>query len=330
MVEDKFSKGEIIIYKTAEGPQLDVKLKQETIWLNLLQITTLFNRDKSVISRHIKNIFQSGELKKHSVVAKFATTASDGKTYLVDYYNLDMIISVGYRVNSIRGTQFRIWATKTLKQHLIKGYTINKKRLLKKSQELKQLQKTIAFLQEKSRHKLLIGQAQEILNLLTDYSKSLTLLEQYDKQRLSLIKGKSAKFVLEFKQAQSIINQLKNLLRGKREASELFGQENSAKFESIIKNLYQTFGGKELYSTVEEKAANLLYLIIKDHPFNDGNKRIGSFLFIYFLDKNQYLYKINSERKINDNALVSLALLIAVSQPKEKEIMINIITNLLE
>jgi len=217
-----------------------------------------------------------------------------------------------------------------LKQHLIKGYTINKKRLLKKSEELKQLQKTITFLQEKSQHKLLTGQGKGILDLLADYSKSLTLLEQYDKQRFPLIKGKGAKFILEYQQAQIVISQLKSQLQGKKEASELFGQENSAKFESIIKNLFQTFDGKELYRTIEEKAAHLLYLTIKDHPFNDGNKRIGSFLFIYFLDKNQYLDKVTGERKINDNALVSLALLIAVSEPKEKEIMIKIIINLLK
>jgi len=330
MESKDFKKGEIVIYKTSQGPQLDVKLEKETVWLNLLQIVMLFNRDKSVISRHIKNIFQSRELKKPPVVANFATTAADGKTYLVDYYNLDVIISVGYRVNSSRATQFRIWATKTLKQHLIKGYTINKKRLLKKSEELKQLQKTITFLQEKSQHKLLTGQGKEILDLLADYSKSLTLLEQYDKQRFPLIKGKGAKFILEYQQAQIVISQLKSQLQGKKEASELFGQENSARFESIIKNLFQTFDGKELYRTIEEKAAHLLYLTIKDHPFNDGNKRIGSFLFIYFLDRNQYLDKVTGERKINDNALVSLALLIAVSEPKEKEIMIKIIINLLK
>ena len=327
MENKDYKNGEIVIYKTPQGPQLDVKLKRQSVWLTQTQIAYLFNIERSVITKHANNIFKDKELTEKRNVQKMHIPHSDKP---VKFYSLDLILSVGYRVNSQRATQFRIWATKTLKQHLIKGYTINKKRLLKKSEELKQLQKTITFLQEKSQHRLLTGQAKGILDLLTDYSKSLTLLEQYDKQRFPLIKGKGAKFILEYQQAQTVISQLKSQLQGKKEASELFGQENSAKFESIIKNLFQTFDGKELYRTIEEKAAHLLYLTIKDHPFNDGNKRIGSFLFIYFLDKNQYLDKVTGERKINDNALVSLALLIAVSEPKEKEIMIKIIINLLK
>ena len=327
MENKDYKNGEIVIYKTPQGPQLDVKLKRQSVWLTQTQIAYLFNIERSVITKHANNIFKDKELTEKRNVQKMHIPHSDKP---VKFYSLDLILSVGYRVNSQRATQFRIWATKTLKQHLIKGYTINKKRLLKKSEELKQLQKTITFLQEKSQHKLLTGQGKGILDLLADYSKSLTLLEQYDKQRFPLIKGKGAKFILEYQQAQTVISQLKSQLQGKKEASELFGQENSAKFESIIKNLFQTFDGKELYRTIEEKAAHLLYLTIKDHPFNDGNKRIGSFLFIYFLDKNQYLDKVTGERKINDNALVSLALLIAVSEPKEKEIMIKIIINLLK
>jgi len=327
MENKDYKNGEIVIYKTPQGPQLDVKLKRQSVWLTQTQIAYLFNIERSVITKHANNIFKDKELTEKRNVQKMHIPHSDKP---VKFYSLDLILSVGYRVNSQQATQFRIWATKTLKQHLIKGYTINKKRLLKKSEELKQLQKTITFLQEKSQHKLLTGQGKGILDLLADYSKSLTLLEQYDKQRFPLIKGKGAKFILEYQQAQIVISQLKSQLQGKKEASELFGQENSAKFESIIKNLFQTFDGKELYRTIEEKAAHLLYLTIKDHPFNDGNKRIGSFLFIYFLDKNQYLDKVTGERKINDNALVSLALLIAVSEPKEKEIMIKIIINLLK
>jgi len=327
MENKDYKNGEIVIYKTPQGPQLDVKLKRQSVWLTQTQIAYLFNIERSVITKHANNIFKDKELTEKRNVQKMHIPHSDKP---VKFYSLDLILSVGYRVNSQQATQFRIWATKTLKQHLIKGYTINKKRLLKKSEELKQLQKTITFLQEKSQHRLLTGQAKGILDLLADYSKSLTLLEQYDKQRFPLIKGKGAKFILEYQQAQIVISQLKSQLQGKKEASELFGQENSAKFESIIKNLFQTFDGKELYRTIEEKAAHLLYLTIKDHPFNDGNKRIGSFLFIYFLDKNQYLDKVTGERKINDNALVSLALLIAVSEPKEKEIMIKIIINLLK
>ena len=327
MENKDYKNGEIVIYKTPQGPQLDVKLKRQSVWLTQTQIAYLFNIERSVITKHANNIFKDKELTEKRNVQKMHIPHSDKP---VKFYSLDLILSVGYRVNSQRATQFRIWATKTLKQHLIKGYTVNQKRLLQKNNELQQLQKTITFLQEKSQHRLLTGQAKGILDLLADYSKSLTLLEQYDKQRFPLIKGKGAKFILEYQQAQTVISQLKSQLQGKKEASELFGQENSAKFESIIKNLFQTFDGKELYRTIEEKAAHLLYLTIKDHPFNDGNKRIGSFLFIYFLDKNQYLDKVTGERKINDNALVSLALLIAVSEPKEKEIMIKIIINLLK
>ena len=327
MENKDYKNGEIVIYKTPQGPQLDVKLKRQSVWLTQTQIAYLFNIERSVITKHANNIFKDKELTEKRNVQKMHIPHSDKP---VKFYSLDLILSVGYRVNSQRATQFRIWATKTLKQHLIKGYTVNQKRLLQKNNELQQLQKTIIFLQEKSQHRLLTGQAKGILDLLADYSKSLTLLEQYDKQRFPLIKGKGAKFILEYQQAQIVISQLKSQLQGKKEASELFGQENSAKFESIIKNLFQTFDGKELYRTIEEKAAHLLYLTIKDHPFNDGNKRIGSFLFIYFLDKNQYLDKVTGERKINDNALVSLALLIAVSEPKEKEIMIKIIINLLK
>jgi len=327
MENKDYKNGEIVIYKTPQGPQLDVKLKRQSVWLTQTQIAYLFNIERSVITKHANNIFKDKELTEKRNVQKMHIPHSDKP---VKFYSLDLILSVGYRVNSQRATQFRIWATKTLKQHLIKGYTVNQKRLLQKNNELQQLQKTITFLQEKSQHRLLTGQAKGILDLLADYSKSLTLLEQYDKQRFPLIKGKGAKFILEYQQAQIVISQLKSQLQGKKEASELFGQENSAKFESIIKNLFQTFDGKELYRTIEEKAAHLLYLTIKDHPFNDGNKRIGSFLFIYFLDKNQYLDKVTGERKINDNALVSLALLIAVSEPKEKEIMIKIIINLLK
>lgn len=322
-------KDEVIIYKTKKGPRLKVKLETETVWLNLGQMALLFNRDKSVISRHIKNIFLEKELIKKSVVAKFATTASDGKTYNVDYYNLDIIISVGYRVKSQKGVSFRIWATKTLKEHLIKGYTLNRKRLLQQTQRFKELQKTIAFLETKSKISLLKSQGQELLSLLSEYSKTLSILEQYDKNRLILPKVKKPTHVINYQECQDIIKRIKAELIKKKEAGSLFGQEGNFKFKTIIENIYQTFGDKPLYKSIEEKASHLLYLTIKDHPFSDGNKRLGSFLFIYFLDKNNYLRKPTGERKINDNALTALALLVAESLPKEKEIMIKIITRLL-
>lgn len=327
MENKDFKNGEIVIYKTPQGPQLDVKLKRQSVWLTQAQIAYLFDIERSVITKHTNNIFKDGELTEKRNVQKMHIPHSDKP---VKFYSLDLILSVGYRVNSQRATQFRIWATKTLKQHLIKGYTVNKKRLLQKNNKLQQLQKTITFLQKKSQHKLLVGQEKGLLSLLADYSKSLTLLEQYDRRRLTLIKGKKAKFILTYSQAKGIVDNLKNRLQRKKEAGELFGQDNQDRAQGIVKNLYQTFNNRELYSTIEEKAAHLLYLIIKDHPFSDGNKRIASFLFVYFLDKNNYLYKTSGEKKINDNALVSLALLIAVSEPQEKAVMIKIITNLLK
>jgi len=322
-------KGEIIIYSTKKGPKLEVQLKGETVWLDSHRLAKLFDVDRTGVVRHIANIYKNSELKRNSTCAKIAQVAEDGKVRKMDLYNLDMILSVGYRVNSKRATQFRIWATKTLKNHLVRGYTINEKRLAGQMGKLKELQEAISFLREKSSHKLLADQSQELLNLLDGYAKSFTLLEQYDKNKMKVPKGKRGKFRLEYDKAGELILDLKKELAAKREASDLFGREVSHKFESIAKNLYQTFGGKELYATIEQKAAHILYLTIKDHPFADGNKRIASFMFVYFLDKNNYLLKKSGERKINDNALVALALLIAVSQPKEKEMMIKLITNLL-
>ncbi|MCG2695578.1 virulence RhuM family protein [Candidatus Parcubacteria bacterium] len=327
----KFSKGEIIIYKPSKNEvELKVRFEDETVWLSLNQIAELFGRDKSVISRHLRNIFEEGELFKDSVVAKIATTAADGKTYQVEFYSLDAIISVGYRVNSQRATQFRIWATKILKNYLLQGYAVNEKRLLEANNKFNQLQETISFLQKKAKAKILQGQEKEILNLLADYSKTLSLLEKYDKSKLKAEAGKKAKFVLEYENCLNVILELKKNLISKKEAGDIFGNEVSYKFESIAKNLYQTFGGKELYKSIEAKAAHLLYLTIKDHPFTDGNKRVGSFLFVYFLDRNNYLYRRSGEKKINDNALTALALLIAESNPKEKEQMIALTSQLIK
>ena len=330
MKKDGFQKGEIIIYKTLKNEvALDVRLEEETVWLALDQMALLFGRDKSVISRHIKNIFQERELNKKAVVAKNATTASDGKVYRVDYYSLDVIISVGYRVKSDNGVKFRIWATKTLKEHLLKGYTINEKRLLEAKEKFQELQNVIVFLQEKSKKELLSGQEGEILNLLSSYAKTLTILEQYDKGELKESKGWKTKFILTYEHCLQIINELRKELVVKKEAGDLFGSERDGSFEGIIRGLYQSFGGKELYPSIEDKASHLLYFIIKDHPFSDGNKRSAAFLFVYFLDKTNFLFKKSGERKINDNALVALALLVAESEPKEKETMIKIIKNLL-
>ena len=333
MKKENFKKGEIIIYKTSKNEvSLDVRLEEETVWLNLNQLSILFDTDKSGISRHIKNIYKDEELDKKATVAIFATVQKEGGRIIkrdVEFYNLDTILSIGYRVNSKQATQFRIWATKTLKDHLLKGYTINEKRLLEAREKFQELQTTISFLQEKSKKELLSGQAGEILNLLSDYAKTLTILEQYDKGQLKESKGGKTKFVLKYDDCLKIIAELKKELIVKKEAGDLFGQERGGSFEGIIKGLYQSFGGKELYPSIEDKASHLLYFIIKDHPFSDGNKRSAAFLFVYFLDKTNFLFKKSGERKINDNALVALALLVAESDPKEKDVMVKIVKNLL-
>jgi len=329
MKQDKLKKGEIVIYKSPTGPEIQVKLEKDTVWLDAHLIARLFDVNRPAIVKHINNIYKTGELDKKSTCSILEQVAADGKIRKMNLYNLDMIISVGYRVNSQRATQFRIWATKILKEHLVKGYTINEKRLLQAKNQLQELRGAISFLQEKSKHELLAGQEQEILNLLANYSKTLTLLEQYDNEKLSLIKKTKSKFVLEYEEAINVINKIKKDLISKKEASDLFGQKNSDKFKGILSSIYQTFNRKELYPSLEEKSAHLLYFIVKDHPFVDGNKRIASFLFVYYLDKNNFLYRKNAEKKINDNTLTALTLLIAVSDPKEKDKLIKIITNLL-
>ena len=248
---------------------------------------------------------------------------------LVAFYSLDIILAVGYRANSKNAIKFRQWATNILKKYLLKGYAVNQKRLIENQKKFLELQETINFLSEKAKKKNLIGQEIEILDLLKNYSKSLTLLEEYDKNRLKISKGRKGKRKLDFDDCLKIIEKLKQKLVNKKEASDIFGNMRDGSFKGIIKGIYQTFGKQDLYPDMNAKSAHILYLIIKDHPFTDGNKRIGSFLFVYFLDLNNYLCRKNGEKKINDNALVALALLVAESQPKEKDVMIKLIINLL-
>ena len=321
----------IVIYEDANGEtKLDDSLENDTLWLSQKQLEVLFDRDKSVISRHIKNIFKDEELDKNSVVAKNATTATDGKIYQVEYYNLDMIISLGYRVNSKRATSFRVWATKILKDYIINGYSINNKRLQQKG--LKELNETISLLKNTiSNAQIELNEAKGLLDVILNYSRTWTLLQGYDEDSLKIdFVSKEAKFILDSDEAKNYIAQLKDELIKKGEATELFGREKAGEFEGILRNIYQTFGGVDLLESVEEKAANLLYYIIKGHPFNDGNKRIGAFMFILFLSKNNMLYKSNGELKINDNALVALSLMTAKSDPKQKDTIINLIVNILQ
>jgi len=325
--------GEIILYQTADGQTtLDVKFEKETVWLSLNQMADLFQRDNSVISRHLSNIFKTSELEKQSTVAKFATVQKEGVrnvTRQVDYFNLDAIISVGYRVNSIRGTQFRIWATHTLKNHLIRGYTLNERRLSELG--LAEAEQTIRLLARTlDRHDLITAEGRDILVVITDYAKSWRIFEQYDGNRLPAIeKHHHVRHILGERSAGEAITTLKRQLIEKGETTPLFGQDSENRLSGIIGAVQQSFDGKLLYPSVEEQAAHLLYFIIKDHPFVDGNKRIGAFLFILFLQENECDEKKDGSPKINDNALVALSLLVAESEPSQKELMIRLIMNLL-
>lgn len=321
---------DVVIYRPKQGKaDFRVRIEEDTVWLSQKDLADLFETERSVITKHLRNIFFSAELKEDSVCAKIAHTAEDGKRYQVKFYNLDAIISVGYRVNSKQATQFRVWATSVLKKYLIDGYAVNERRLRQSQENFQSLQSTIQFLHSKLSAKTLKGQEKEIFSLLSDYSKTLSVLERYDKNALGEPKGKTARFVLKHTEATNVLTKVRENLVAKKEASELFASERGEVFAGVIGNLYQTFDRKELYRSVEEKAAHLLYFTIKDHPFSDGNKRSAAFLFVYFLDRNRHLYKKSGERKINDNALAALALLVAESDPKEKDIMIRLITNLI-
>ena len=318
---------EIRIYKVKGKTEISVSIDKDTVWLSLKQITELFDRDKSVISRHISNIFREGELERDSVVAENATTASDGKTYLIAFYNLDVIISVGYRVKSLRGTQFRIWANKILKEYLIKGYALNQQVLEKKNEQLSELQETLRLIRTSVFSKPLSGEESiGLLQIISDYSLALEILDQYDYQSLKIVETRSKeKFRLTYEEAIEQISAVKNAYGN----SELFGREKDKSFRSSIGAIYQTFDGKDLYPSIEEKAANLLYFITKNHSFTDGNKRIAALLFLYFMDRNGILYDEAGRKRIADNALVALTLMIAVSKPDEKDSMTRVIVNLI-
>ncbi len=318
----------IRIYQAEDGKtEIYVQLDNETVWLSLKQMVDLFERDKSVISRHVNNIFKERELERESVVAKNATTALDGKTYQVDYFNLDVVISVGYRIKSQRGTQFRIWANSILKDYLIKGYALNEKRLSQQNEQLKELQESVKILGNVLNYKALTSKESiGLLKIISDYAYALDILDQYDYQRLE-IKDTSGKEIFQLTYDEAI----RQIFIAKKAHgnSDLFGREKDESFKSSIATVYQTFGGNDLYPSIEEKAANLLYFITKNHSFSDGNKRIAAFLFLYFLERNGILFNSNGKKRIADNTLVALTLMIAVSKPDEKDTMTKVIVNLI-
>ena len=316
-------KNEIIIFEN-QNVKLEVNMKDETVWLSLEQMTKLFDRDRTVITRHINNILKDQELNKEEVFAKFAHTTEHGsierkkQTRELDYYNLDMIISVGYRVNSKQGIAFRKWATKILKDYMLKGYAVNQRRL-------EYLEKTIKLIDIANRidEKLENNDAKEILKVIGEYSKALDLLDDYDHKTLKKIKGNIDERKIEYSECVNIINTLRF-----KEESQLFAIERDKGLESIIGNIYQSFAGQDVYKSIEEKSANFLYLIVKNHVFTDGNKRIAATLFIYFLNFYGILYK-DEKQVIDNNTLTALTLLIAESNPKEKEVIIDLVMNFL-
>jgi len=323
--KNKLFKGEIAIYSSKDSKVLlEVKLEQDMVWLTQVQIAKLFQTDRSVITKHISNIFKSKELEEKSNVQKMHIALSDKP---VKFYNLDVIISVGYRVNSKRATKFRIWATDILKKHLVNGYTLNTKLLEAHKRKFENLQKTIKLIQSlKVKKELDYKEAIGLLDVISDYSYALGLLDDFDNQKLKITGVASEeKFKITYNEAVNALNQLKK----KFGATGLFGVEKDDSFKSSIAAVYQTFGEKELYSGVEQKAANLLYFIVKNHSFVDGNKRIAASIFLWFLDKNNILYREDGTKRIADNALVALTLMIAESNPKEKDLITILVVNLI-
>lgn len=328
-------KGEIILYQAPDGAtKIDVKLKDETVWLTQAQMAELFDKDVRTVNEHIQNVYKEGELDEDPTIRKFRIVQTEGKRNVereTNFYNLDVIISVGYRVKSKRGAQFRIWANSVLKDYLVKGYSLNEKRLAESKLQLEEIKKAIDFIKDSAENPVLEGQEKELLNLISDYANSLILLEQFDEDKITPKPGvKKEAYELTYEKAREVIDGLKSNPEIVNGSKALFGNEFSDKLKGIMGAIYQTFGGEDLYPTIEDKAAHILYLIIKDHPFSDGNKRIGSFLFVYYLDKNHLLIRTDGERRIGETALVSLALLVAVSNPRDKEIMIKLTKRLIQ
>lgn len=316
---------QVKIFESNDGQaNLEVALKNDNVWLSQQQMVQLFDRERSVISKHINNVFKEGELERKAVCAKFAHTAADGKVYNIQCFSLDVVISVGYRVKSKRGVQFRQWATHILKQHIVEGHTLNKRRLLERGIEFQQavnlLSRTLANQQ------LVSSEGEEVLRVVADYARSWSLLQAYDEQSLEQNAAKQLNMrALDLPDVLSAIAQLKQTLMQKGEATELFGQLRGDGIASAIATIEQGFGDEVFYPNIANRAAHLFYFVIKNHPLADGNKRTGSFLFLWYLRINQHLLAKPVESLINDNTLVALALLLAESKPEQKELIIRLV-----
>lgn len=303
---------ELVIFESEDkAVSLSVPFEEDTVWLNRMQMATLFDRDVKTIGKHVQNAIEE-ELSDFSVVANFATTAADGKTYDVAYYSLDVIISVGYRVKSKRGIEFRKWANSVLKQYILKGYAANNRRL----EELRQTLQII----RRAENQL---DSSQILSVIEQYTGALDLLDDYDHSRVKKPGGTQDTYRITYQEARQVIDSMKF-----GDTSDLFGNEKDESFKGSIGAIYQTFGGKDVYPTAQEKAANLLYFVTKNHSFNDGNKRIAATMFLHFLNKNGLLFK-NGIKQIEDNTLVALTIMIAESKPDEKELMVNLVMQFL-
>lgn len=304
---------QIIIFETQDKSiSLPVMIADESAWINRNQMAELFGRDVKTIGKHINNALREELSDENAVVAKFATTAADGKTYMTEHYNLDVIVSVGYRVKSKRGVEFRRWANSVLKEYIIKGYAVNHNRMNQLNEVIRVMKRVENSLDTR-----------QVLTVVERYSQALDLLDAYDHQNMKRPKGNEATYVLTYEECRKVIDDMKF-----GDASSLFGNEKDDSFKGSIGAIYQSFGGKDLYPTLEEKAANLLYFVTKNHSFSDGNKRIAATMFLYFLDKNQALF-IDGEKTIDDHTLVALTIMIAESNPEEKEMMISVIMNCL-
>ena len=318
--------GEIILYTTSDGTTaLDVRLEQETIWLTQKQIAELFGTKRPAITKHIKNIFSSGELDENSTCSILEHMGNDGKQhYRTAYYNLDAILSIGYRVNSKNATRFRIWANKVLKEYLIKGYAVKENIKLDQYEDLKQTIKVLANVLD---HKTLeYSEATGLLRVVTDYVYALDTLDRYDYQQLEIEKTTNTEqFRATYDNAMAAIDELREKFGG----SPLFGNEKDQSFKGSIGAIYQTYGQQDLYPSIEEKAAMLLYLVTKNHSFSDGNKRIAAFLFLWFMERNGILYNTDGSKRIGNNTLVALTLMIAESRTEEMETMVKVIVNLI-
>lgn len=327
-------RGEVLIYQTPDGgSSVEVRMEQDTVWLTQRQMGELFGTTPENILMHLRNIYENKELEESSTTKDFLVVRQEGKRQVkreLKHYNLDAIISVGYRVNSMQGTRFRIWANQVLKDYLVKGYALNEKRLTQQTEQIRELEKTLKLFQNVVSDTLSQHEATGLLRVITDYTQTFILLNQYDSSRLSTeALNRNITYEIRLDEALSAIEELKNVLMSKNEATPLFGNRKDDSFAGVLGNIVQSFGGEYLYPSIEEQAANLLYMVIKNHPFTDGNKRVGAFLFIWFLERNKHNLKRSGETKINDNALTALALLVAQSDPGQKDIMIQLIINLI-